>query len=110
MCDLVTFHPYNPWIIMANQASGTLTVWDTARLEQIASFHNHGSSSPAHGRITSLRLINPEEENTLLAVGTSDGVIRLWERWWTAAPECLTAWKALSKLRDSRDGLGERAS
>lgn len=100
--DLIVFHPYEPYLITACGETGNLGVWHIAKLCEIANFPNGNS---ARYRISSLKLIN-EEESAILAVSSSDGVIRLWENWWTATPVMITAWRTVSKLRDAKDGVG----
>ena len=51
------------------------------------------------------RLIN-EHDVSLLAVGTSDGVVRLWQDYAAPKPVLLTAWRAVSHMRKGNEGQG----
>eukprot|EP00729_Bicosta_minor_P009410 gene9410-33457_t len=97
--DFIVFHSYEPFIVLAN-ASGALCTWNTVTQTEMASWSNGNKFG---SKITSLRLLNAQDDG-LVAVGSSDGVVRLWSHYWTAAPLCVSGWRAVSKLREARDG------
>lgn len=94
-CELIVFHPYEPFLIMANKKSGNIFVWDTERMVEISAFHNGNEASYA---LSSLQLLN-DHDVALLAVGSSDGFVRIWADFCTAAPRTITGWRPVTKLK-----------
>lgn len=96
------FHPYEPRLYAASADSGMLMIFDTAAVGATSTFH----SGVAKGhRLTSMQVVN-EERDSLLMVGSSDGVVRLWRDLESPLPSPASSWRAVQKLRGSRDGQG----
>eukprot|EP00039_Didymoeca_costata_P008263 m.109666 g.109666 ORF g.109666 m.109666 type:complete len:1325 (+) comp14009_c0_seq1:230-4204(+) len=98
VADMVQFHPYEKYIIMGNASTGHLCTWGTESLSEISAWKN-GSAS----KLTSMRLINSHDE-AILAVGSGDGMVRLWTDICTPYPTMLTGWRAVAKLKGAREG------
>lgn len=77
-------------------------IFDTAAVGATSTFH---SGTPKGSRITSCQIIN-DERDSLLMVGSSDGVVRLWKELDTPLPTMATAWRTVSKMKDAREGPG----
>jgi regulator-associated protein of mTOR len=93
VADLLVCHAYEPLLVCANAASGQICTWQTDPIDEVAKFSN--GIRPGQ-RVTSIKILN-EQTESLLAVGSSDGVVRLWKSFW-AEPELLTSWRAISHL------------
>ena len=71
MTSLLLFHPYETSLVVADDGDG-LSFWNYEEGKRTRRFHNaRGTNS----RVTSLEWIN-EYDNTLLAVGGDDGMVR----------------------------------
>lgn len=97
----VVFHSYEPHLIAAGD--GVVTVWDWVLGTRANVFLNH---QPFGCRPTALRLIN-EDDLGLLAIGTDDGVLRIFRNYESAEKvELLTAWRALADLSPGTHNKG----
>jgi len=71
--SLLLFHPYDPYLVVANAADG-ISVWDFENCLRINSFSNGNGPGT---RMTALSLIN-DCHNSLVVTGCDDGVVRIW--------------------------------
>jgi len=85
-----------------SSSSGVLRTWNTDMhpATEVATWQNGNCLGT---KITNTRMLNAHTE-ALLAVASSDGIVRLWSKLGNKQPEYLTGWRAVSKLREARDG------
>ena len=102
MVNLLRFHPYEQRLVSCSTESGTVTVHDTIVVDSRSSFHS-GVAKPH--RLTNCQIVN-EQRDSLLMLGSSDGVVRLWRDYDSAAPTLTTAWRVVQKMRASQSGQG----
>ncbi|KAI9029360.1 raptor N-terminal caspase like domain-containing protein [Hyaloraphidium curvatum] len=90
----VAFHSYEPHLIAASDRD-VITVWDWVLGSKLNVFLNQ---NPLGSRPTALRLIN-EDDVGLLAVGSDDGVLRIYRNYESPDKvELLTAWRSLTDV------------
>lgn len=104
VADAVIFHPTEPLLALANRTSSNLFIWNTEELKETCSWNNRNRQE---SDITSMKLIN-EQNEPLLAVGSSDGFVRLWANFTGSepSPRLVTGWRAVTKLKEMQ---GRRA-
>jgi regulator-associated protein of mTOR len=73
MTSKLLFHPFEP-ILVASDSRDGITVWNFEEGVKVKRFSNKNRSGT---RITALEWLN-EHQSSLLAVGTDDGVVRVW--------------------------------
>jgi len=73
MAYQMVFHPFEP-LLYACSDKDRVHIWDWQKGTQLARFSN---GNPLGTRITNVRLINPNRR-ALLATGSSEGVVRIW--------------------------------
>ncbi|KAJ9056134.1 Target of rapamycin complex 1 subunit kog1, variant 2 [Entomophthora muscae] len=93
------FHQYEPHLIVADDKA-YLSVWDWDQGQCITRFHVPVVPSVS---ITTMKLLNQADE-AILAVGASDGGIRLYRKYWEK-PELVSAFRAITELPVSRKRL-----
>jgi regulator-associated protein of mTOR len=92
--QMLLFHQYEPHLITVND-SDLVSVWNWTEGVRVNVFCN---SNPKQSRATSLKIIN-EEEGGLLAVGSSEGVVRIYRHYDEPDKiEVVSAWKALPDM------------
>lgn len=99
---LLRFHPYELRLYAGSSETGEIMVFDTATVGATSVFHS-GMSKDA--RLTSMMVIN-EQRDSLLMLGSSDGMVRVWRDLDSPMPSLATAWRAIPKMRDSQEGQG----
>ncbi|PRP73403.1 regulatory-associated protein of mTOR-like [Planoprotostelium fungivorum] len=110
----VLLHTFEPTILIADDRDG-IAVWDREAAVRISRFRNvSGPSQEVLARTTSMNLMN-ETDNTLLLIGSDDGIIRIWSGYDEPngsgihdriEPKLVTAWKAIPSLIPSGRGAG----
>ncbi|EDQ87341.1 uncharacterized protein MONBRDRAFT_27441 [Monosiga brevicollis MX1] len=100
--DMLAFHPHDTLVAAANKESGNVHVYDMTNAQPPVMF---SSKATKHGAISSIKVINPDLDSLLLT-GYADGTVRLWRDWSTPNPGLHSAWRAVSKMRESSDGVG----
>lgn len=92
--NLVKFHPYEPYLFVAEQESFSIWNWETNQNTNtfLGNFSNGNSPKT---KITSMQLINPAEW-TATMFGCDDGSVRLWKlhsiyRDYTLKPKLVSA-------------------
>jgi len=70
--SVIRFHPYDPWLAVADKEG--CTIWDWERSVRMAHFSNQ---QPKAARITSMEFINGHDD-ALLLIGADDGSCRIW--------------------------------
>eukprot|EP00727_Mastigamoeba_balamuthi_P000525 m51a1_g1047 putative regulatory-associated protein of mtor (1359) ;mRNA; r:748343-753586 len=94
--SMLLFHPFRDILAVADEKDG-LSVWDWVSAKKLSFFSN---LNPLQSRITALSFAN-EQDNSLLVVGSNDGVVRAWKEF--SSPDSsvrrlVTSWKALPDL------------
>jgi regulator-associated protein of mTOR len=100
--NLLRFHPFEQRLVACSVESGRVTVHDTVIVGAHSSFHSGVGKSH---RLTSCQIIN-EQRDSLLMLGSSDGVVRLWRDYDNPTPTLSTAWRVVQKMRASQSGQG----
>jgi len=104
-CSKVCFHPYNVGRVYSasrGEKSKTtwLQVWDAAQMDKPLNSWQNGSRKSRHSSrsqdASSLAVLN-EYHDPVLAVGSSDGSVRLWKDMHHSGEQmCVSAFRALS--------------
>ncbi|KAJ9661908.1 Target of rapamycin complex 1 subunit kog1 [Neophaeococcomyces mojaviensis] len=98
----MTFHQFDSHLVVADDKD-TMTVWDFARNEQLSRFSN---GNPEGSRINDAKFMN-EDDQPLLMVGSSDGVLKVYRNYADpASVKCVTAFRALTELVPSNKNAG----
>jgi len=110
------FHPFDPVVCLASRR-GEVSVWNCADKSLTTRFHL-GSTMGGNAGVFGVRQPSPaqsmhilnEFDNPMLAVGTSDGCVRVWrDPFGPAATRLVTAWQAVpfhrQNLRDSETAV-----
>ena len=98
------FHPYEPVLVAADSRDG-ISVWnfeDGVKLKQFSNRNRPGT------RITTMKWLNSDEPS-LLAVGSDDGVIRIWsgkQRRYKSSRDSLVAKKKVQLVYNSLENAG----
>jgi len=94
MVSSILFHSYEPIVVVAD-ACRSISVWnweEGQRMNKIDNRNGHNS------HISSLSLLN-EHDMALIAVGSDDGVVRIWGSIYTMSQHRLvTAWRCFPDL------------
>lgn len=98
--NLVKFHPYEPYLFVAEQESFSVWNWETNQNTNtfLGNFSNGNSPKT---KITSMQLINPTEW-TATMFGCDDGSVRLWKLHsihpdYTLKPKLVTAFNLFTE-------------
>eukprot|EP00045_Choanoeca_perplexa_P015462 m.195251 g.195251 ORF g.195251 m.195251 type:complete len:1312 (-) comp16999_c0_seq1:102-4037(-) len=101
--DMMLMHPYEPFLMAGNSETNSLTCFPiSAAGGQPWSFPAGANNSAP---LSTIKFLNADTD-ALLLCGFNDGVVRLWRDWKTETPVVSTAWRAVSRLKESRDGVG----
>ncbi|KAI9205108.1 raptor N-terminal caspase like domain-containing protein [Polychytrium aggregatum] len=99
---LLRFHQFEQHLAYVDERN-IVSVYDWEENVKLSSFSN---KNPAGSRITSLRFIN-EEDYSLLFVGSSEGVVRIYRNYEEKRKyELATSWRALTDLFPESSGPG----
>lgn len=106
--SVIRFHPYDPWLAVADKEG--CTIWDWERSVRMAHFSNQ---QPKAARITSMEFINGHDD-ALLLIGADDGSCRIWRDFVRPAPrssvssedcvagaDLVSAWKCIAEMTPS---------
>ncbi|PHH51083.1 Target of rapamycin complex 1 subunit mip1 [Ceratocystis fimbriata CBS 114723] len=98
----MTFHQYEDHLAAADDGN-TVTVWDWKKQGVLSRFSN---GNPPGSKIRNLRFIN-EDDQALLMLGSSDGVIRIYRGYESEGQiQLATAWRALTDMVPSTINSG----
>jgi regulatory associated protein of mTOR len=98
----MTFHQFDDHLAVADDKD-TITIWDFQRNEQVNRFSN---ANPTGSRINDTKFLN-EDDQPLLMVGSSDGVLKVYKNYHSPAEvKVITAFRALSELIPSNKNAG----
>jgi regulator-associated protein of mTOR len=98
----MTFHQFDDHLAVADDKD-TITIWDFQNNEQLSRFSN---GNPTGSRINDAKFLN-EDDQPLLMVGSSDGVLKVYRNYHNAAEvKVITAFRALSELIPSNKNAG----
>ncbi|KAF2763872.1 hypothetical protein EJ03DRAFT_332367 [Teratosphaeria nubilosa] len=96
----MVFHQFEDHLVTSDDRD-SIAVWDWRRKEQLNRFSN---GNPEGSRVTELRFIN-EDDQAMLMVGSSDGVIKIYRSYESPKRmQLATAFRALSDLVSSSGG------
>uniref|UniRef100_A0A6B2KWT6 Raptor N-terminal CASPase-like domain-containing protein n=1 Tax=Arcella intermedia TaxID=1963864 RepID=A0A6B2KWT6_9EUKA len=84
------FHPFETVVVVADE--NEIGVWNWEGGQKINAFSNMNAPGT---RISAMHLLNAHD-NFMIAVGSDDGVVRIWGGVYKPEPTLVTAWKALS--------------
>ncbi|OCT50168.1 WD repeat-containing protein mip1 [Cladophialophora carrionii] len=98
----MTFHQFDDHLAVADDKD-TITIWDFQNNEQISRFSN---GNPTGSRINDAKFLN-EDDQPLLMVGSSDGVVKVYKNYANPAEvKVITAFRALTELIPSNKNAG----
>lgn len=98
----MTFHQFDSHLVVADDKD-TITVWDFHNNIQLSRFSN---GNPEGTRISDTKFMN-EDDQPLLLVGSSDGVLKVYRNYsQVQETKCVTAFRALNELIPSNKNAG----
>lgn len=98
----MTFHQFDDHLAVADDKD-TITIWDFQKNEQLNRFSN---GNPTGSRINDAKFMN-EDDQPLLMVGSSDGVLKVYRGYQSGADvKVITAFRALTELIPSNKNAG----
>ncbi|KAK5091409.1 Target of rapamycin complex 1 subunit kog1 [Lithohypha guttulata] len=98
----MTFHQFDSHLVVADDKD-TITVWDFQSNSQLSRFSN---GNPEGTRISDAKFMN-EDDQPLLLVGSSDGVLKVYRNYANGnETKCVTAFRALNELIPSTKNAG----
>ena len=95
MVTMIQLHPVEPYCIAADDTH-KISVWNWKDSSKLKMFHNQNLNKT---RITCMRLANTHQEEFLLIVGSSDGIVRIWKNIESPIPQLVSAWKTVSDIQ-----------
>lgn len=96
-CSAIAIHPDEPLLIAAS-AREELQVWNYKSKVRLNAF---GNGNPAGSRCTAALLVGETNASPMLAVGSTDGCVRVWHGWGTTGTQQLvSAWQAVERPPD----------
>ena len=98
----MSFHQFDDHMAVTDSGD-TVTIWDYTRNVQVSRFSN---GNPPGSRINDAKFVN-EDDQPLLMVGSSDGVLKVYRNYEdNAKVRTVTAFRALSELIPSTKNAG----
>ena len=98
----MAFHQFDDHLAVADDKD-TITIWDFQNNEQLSRFSN---GNPTGSRINDAKFLN-EDDQPLLMVGSSDGVLKVYRNYHNAAEvKVITAFRASTELIPSNKNAG----
>ena len=98
----MTFHQFDDHLAVTDDRD-TISIWDFTTNRQLARFSN---SNPVGSRINDARFLN-EDDQPLLMVGSSDGVLKVYRNYHSSTDvKVVTAFRALTELIPSNKNAG----
>ncbi|KAG8184610.1 hypothetical protein JTE90_005221 [Oedothorax gibbosus] len=95
----VKFHPYESHMVVTDKECYSVWDWEKGCLLRTDSVQ-----VPSNTRLTAVDFLNPHDQ-TLLMLGSDDGVIRIWKNYATDA-QLVTAFQVIQDLLPSTRGSG----
>lgn len=96
------FHQFDDHLAVTDDKD-TVTIWDFQNNEQLSRFSN---GNPTGSRINDVKFLN-EDDQPLLMVGSSDGVLKVYRNYHNPAEvKVITAFRALTELIPSNKNAG----
>lgn len=97
----MTFHQFDNHLAVTDDRD-TVSIWDFQRNEELNRFSN---GNPAGSRINDAKFMN-EDDQPLLMVGSSDGVLKVYRNYSSTDVKIITAFRALTDLIPSNKNAG----
>jgi regulator-associated protein of mTOR len=97
----LTFHQFDDHLAVTDDRD-TVTIWDWQRNERLSRFCN---ANPAGSRINDAKFLN-EDDQPLLMVGSSDGVLKVYRNYAGPDVKVIAAFRALTELVPSNRNAG----
>ncbi|ODV60408.1 ubiquitin-binding TORC1 subunit KOG1 [Ascoidea rubescens DSM 1968] len=99
---LIEFSQFENWIVTADDKN-IVKLWDWNKNEDLSNFSNN---NPIGSKITDIKFLN-EDDKSILLVGSSDGVIKIYRDFELAdSAKLVTAWRALNDSQERQYSVG----
>ncbi|KAI9805343.1 MAG: hypothetical protein M1833_005796 [Piccolia ochrophora] len=95
------FHQFEDHLAVADDRD-TVCIWDWEHQGRLSRFSN---GNPKGSKINEMKFIN-EDDQALLMIGSSDGVLKVFRNYETDKTELVAAWRALTDLVHSNFNAG----
>jgi regulatory associated protein of mTOR len=101
----ILFHSYQPLLITTDEID-TISIWNWYPMYKANVLNSFTPEKKSYnGRITDLKIINEELENSILCVSSSSGNIYFYKNYETKE-ELITSWKAATDTIPKKQGPG----